>query len=87
MVFSEGYAENLFDVLVGPLGLAVGMGVVTTRVAAFDVEELAELTPYFGQQTRVSVGEEGAGKAVEADNVGDELLREFGGVVGCAGFD
>ena len=57
MVFSEGYAENLLDVLVGPLGLAIGLGIVTTRVTSFDVAEFAELTPYFGHQTRVSIGE------------------------------
>ena len=62
-------------------------GVSITRVDPFDVKELAELTPDFGHQTRVSVGEQGAGKAVGADYVGEELLRDFEGVVGCAGFN
>ena len=56
LVFSEGYAENLLDVLVGPLGLTDGLGIVSTRVASFDFEELAELTPDFRHQTRVSIG-------------------------------
>ena len=47
LVFSEGYAEYLFDVLICPLGLAIGLWIVSTRVAAFDVEEFAELTPDF----------------------------------------
>ena len=86
-MFSEGYAENLLDVLICPLGLAVGLGIVSTRVAPFDVKELAELTPDFGHQARVSIGEEGTRDTMETDNVGEELLRDFERVVGCAGFD
>ena len=84
---SEGLAENLFDVLICPLGLAVGLGIVSTRVAPFDVEKLAELTSDFGHQTRVSIGEQGTREAMETDNVSEELLRDLEGVVGCAGFD
>ena len=89
MVFSEGYAENLLDGLIGPLGLVVSLGIISTRVASLDVEELAELTPDFGHQTRVSIGEEGAREAMDPtlDNVGEELLRDLEGVVGGAGFD
>ena len=57
MVFSEGYAKNLLDVLNCPLGRAVGLGIISTRVAPFDIEKLAELTPDFGHQARVSIGE------------------------------
>ena len=87
MVFSEGYAKNLLDVLNCPLGLAVGLWIASTRVASFDAEEFAELTPDFGHQARVSIGKEGARDTMETDNVGEELLRDLEGVVGCVGFD
>ena len=86
-VVGDGDAKNLLDVLVRPLGLAVGLWVVSARTTAFDVEEVAELRPYLGHQARVAVGQEGARKAVKTDDVVKKLVGDDQGSVGSAGFD
>ena len=47
-VVGECDAEKLLDGLVRPFRLAVGLGIVSARRAALDVEEVAKLAPDLG---------------------------------------
>ena len=86
-VAGEGDAEELFDGLVRPFRLAVGLGIVSARSAAFDVEEVTELAPDLGHQAGVTIGSEGARKTMETDDIVEELVGEDHRGVGGAGLD
>ena len=73
--------------MVRPFRLAVGLGIVSARSAALDVEEVAKLAPDLGHQAGITIGNEGARKTVEADDVVEELVGDDQRGVGCAGLD
>ena len=44
--------------MVRPFRLAVGLGIVSARSPALDVEEVAKLAPDLGHQAGVAIGDE-----------------------------
>jgi len=68
------------------LGLAVGLGIVAARSAAFDVEELAQLSPDLGHEARVSIRKQGERKAMKTNNMVNELPRNDGRVISGTAF-